>query len=519
MNQSFKNRISKVLIALCLVWGLGIAIPIHADGETPISITLTVDQKLEDHTFEAYQIFTGDVDGNTLSNIKWGNGISEDGKTALINFLKEKNAFSTSAESLTAKDVAEAIAKYTENGTNTEKSREVSSCIAKGISETGTVIVDGKATLIPGYYLIKDISTPSSNSNFVWNESLLQLTENMEIQAKTETPKVEKSALDNDSDKYQGEVDHNIGDEVNFQYISQVPDTTHYNKYEYTFHDTLSSGLTLKDNSINVSVDGTPFTEYEFKTGDDVKDGCSFHIHIPNLKGNDGKEVKVTYSATLNKDAFIGLGEDEALNTNSVFLEYSNHPYDDSQTGTTPSDEVYVYTYKIEGTKMDAEDKSPLKGAEFVLYKEVESNKKLYAKVDATNKFNGWEEDESKATPLISNENGEFEILGLDAGTYYLKEIKAPTGYNIMDEPQRVVVANKKNTTTSDSNDDTTESNASNGTNTVDGTGTMNVTVENGKGFQMPSTGAVGQTMIYGAGALLAVGGLSLRLIRRRKED
>lgn len=146
---------------------------------------------------------------------------------------------------------------------------------------------------------------------------------------------------------------------------------------------------------------------------------------------------------------------------------------------------------------------------------------KSYAQMDGTtHKLTQWVTDENSASHLVSNEQGEFEILGLDAGTYYLKEIKAPTGYNIMDEPQPVVISNTKNNMENNSGDDTGESNTSSDTNTVDPkTGVVNAEVKNGKGFEMPSTGAIGQTMIYGAGALLAIGGLSIRVIRHRKED
>lgn len=140
-------------------------------------------------------------------------------------------------------------------------------------------------------------------------------------------------------------------------------------------------------------------------------------------------------------------------------------------------------------------------------------------------KFAGWTKEESSAGTLTSKENGEFEIQGLDAGTYYLKEIKSLTGYNIMEKPQQVVVSAMKAPTydsisiplieTSSSNDSASEE----GTVHVDQSGTANVTVYNGKGFTMPQTGAVGQSLVYGAGAVLALGGLGIRIIRHRKEE
>ncbi|WP_289182750.1 prealbumin-like fold domain-containing protein, partial [uncultured Dubosiella sp.] len=126
-------------------------------------------------------------------------------------------------------------------------------------------------------------------------------------------------------------------------------------------------------------------------------------------------------------------------------------------------------------------------------------------------------------------ENGGFEIQGLDAGTYYLKEIKAPVGYNIMEGLQPVeVIANKSEVydfasstspIISDSDTTTDSSNSPTSKISVDSEGKVEVTVFNGKGFTMPSTGAFGQTLIYGVGGLLALGGLGIRMARRRHEQ
>lgn len=167
-----------------------------------------------------------------------------------------------------------------------------------------------------------------------------------------------------------------------------------------------------------------------------------------------------------------------------------------------------------------------MKGAEFYLLNTDQKNPS-YAMMDATShKFTGWTKDEKSASKLISGENGGFEIQGLDAGTYYLKEIKAPVGYNIMEGLQSVeVIANKSRvydfgeaTSPVDFN---TNSNDANGVKktSIDQSGTMSVVVENGKGFTMPSTGAFGQTLIYGVGGLLALGGLGIRMARRRHEQ
>lgn len=524
MTRRFKNRMKKILMAFLIVAGMGLTVPLYAqetdtEQTEPDPVTLKIDQSLDDHTFAAYQIFTGDVDGITLSNVQWGDGVD---KEKLIGWMVEKELLQTGETD--AKDVAEAIAQYTEDGTDSQKAREVALSISKCIQGDGISVEAVSIQLTPGYYLIVDTTTePENDTGFVWNETLLQLTSNMTIHKKLETPTVEKKVQDGEN--YQDIADHSIGDTVHFKYESKVPDTSHYTKYQYIFHDKLSKGLTLNTDSIMVSVGNDRLSESDYTVTTTNEDGCSFHVQVPNLKGKDDQTVKVEYSATLTNEAFVGLSAQTNpgnYNTNSVYLEYSNHPYDDTQTGKTPEDEVVILTYKLTGTKKDAGDKSiTLKGAQFKL---LNSDQTHYAIIE-NGKFAGWTKEESSAGTLTSNENGEFEIQGLDAGTYYLKEIKAPTGYNIMEKPQQVVVSAMKAPTydststplieTSSSNDSASEE----GTVHVDQSGTANVTVYNGKGFTMPQTGAVGQSLIYGAGAVLALGGLGIRIIRHRKEE
>lgn len=345
MNQSFKNRMRKVLIALCLVWGLGITIPIQAEGETqtnPSTITLTIDDALKDHTFTAYQIFTGDVDGQTLSNVEWGDGVKA--QEVITAFTTGDDALITEASGdVSAKDVAEAIEKHV------SRAKEIAALLHYCTEAGMGITITDEVTLAPGYYLIVDTTPdPENDPDFTWNETLLQLTGDMEIEAKTETPSVDKTALDNDTNTYKDEVDHNIGDPVQFQYISEVPNTAHYSEYEYTFHDKLSTGLTLDHGSIKVYVGNDELQIPAYEVNSSPTDSCSFHVNVPGLKGKDGQEVKVTYSATLNANAFMGLNPDadsgEAANTNSVFLEYSNHPYDEEKQ-EKPQKIKYMYIH------------------------------------------------------------------------------------------------------------------------------------------------------------------------------
>lgn len=541
MQKSFKNRMKQALALVCLVWGMTLNVSVRAVEPTPAEptttetskeYTVTIDESLNGHTFKAYQIFKGDVANGVLSNVRWGDGVNSSNViTALTPVLKL-------SESPSEKQVAEAIANYSTNkdGTaNERKASEIALLISQNLQGSGTAInttdTSASVTLPAGYYLIVDTTEGNNANDFVWNESLLQLIGNMTINKKTDTPTVEKKVRENydDAKQYQDVADYSIGDTIPFQITSTVPDTTHYSKYSYVFHDTLSSGLSLNQGSIIVTVGGSKQTlgnDYTVET-ENLEDGCSFHVTVSNLKGKDDQVVNVAYTATLNNEALVGLASGENVpNTNTVKLAYSNHPNQEESFAYTPEDKVLVLTYRLVGTKKETGKDTKLEGAEFYLMSSTvgSDTSPIYAQMDATtHKFKGWV-TKSEATKLTSNNEGTFEIQGLDAGTYYLKEIKAHTGYNIMEEPQEVqLIADKSETYEFGEGQSPIQINTNNvGTNpsntSVNNEGTLNVTVYNGKGFTMPSTGAFGQTLIYSVGGLMALSGLGIRLARRRHE-
>ena len=543
MKKSFKNRMKQALALVCLVWGMTLNVPIRAEETTPSTptptetvqeYTVTIGDGLDGHTFAAYQIIKGDVANGVLSNVEWGDGVNT---TTLIGALKSKlgSVNINITESPDAKEIAEAIVNYTnveDTTTKEQREGEIALLISHHLTSTKVTIdsINKTVSLVPGYYLIVDESGNTTNDpDFTWNESLLQLTGDMVIATKAETATIKKQVGETDSGgnvKYQDVADYSIGDTVPFQITSKVPETTHYDAYKYIFHDTLGTGLSLNENSIKVTVGERPLdaNEYRIETnlnGNIIQDGCSLHVEVPGLKGHDNEVVKVEYNARLNEQAAVGITSDQK-NVNAVRLDYTNHPYSDSSYASTPQDKVLVLTYKLVGTKMETGTETTLPDAEFYLLNSQNETGNGYAKI-TDGKFAGWGTI-GEAGKLTSNENGTFEIQGLDAGTYYLKEIKAPTGYNIMEEPQEVqLIANKSETyefgegqspIQFNTNDD--GSNSSN--KSVDNTGTLNVTVFNGKGFTMPSTGAFGQTLIYSVGGLMALSGLGIRLARRRHE-
>jgi LPXTG-motif cell wall-anchored protein len=226
--------------------------------------------------------------------------------------------------------------------------------------------------------------------------------------------------------------------------------------------------------------------------------------------------------ATLNSNAKIGSAEG---NPNEVYLTYSNNPNytgtgDNTPTGTTPKDKVIVFTYELDTTKVDGTTKAKLSGAEFELYKGTDT--KSYAIV-ADGKVTGWTTDETKATALKSDDNGLFKVAGLDDGTYYLKETKAPTGYNLLTAPVTLVIAaatvNSQNWVGTAA-DALTALTIKVGSEAIaDGnvsTGTVTATIANNAGSTLPSTGGIGTTLFYVIGILL-MSGAAVLLVTKKK--
>lgn len=557
---------------------LTLALPAWAADAT---YTITINNTNSGHTYEAYQIFSGDLsaDGTVLSNIEWGSNVSHDN---LLTALKEDASFNQGdeptaqnafANCTTAADVADVLKTFGENSANLD---EFAAVVEKYVTQvTGTATPGSEKTsctisnLPAGYYLIKDKNTVTGND--ASTKFILKVVRDTTVAPKSSVPTVEKKVKENTQYTnddgygagYNDVADYNIGDDVPFKLIGTLPTTLDdYSTYKYVFHDTLSAGLTLKSDTVMVyvasiknadlsSATSVPASNYTLTVkGEDgvTTDNCSFEISFDNikvLKDDNGESITVTknsiiivtYDATLNSNAAIGRGTG---NPNTVYLEFSNNPNagGEGETGKTPEDKVIVFTYKLDGTKVDGTDKkTPLKNAEFVL---LDSTKKKVAQLDADGKVTGWKSgsenydnytyeqwtalnESGKTVNFTSNESGKFSVTGLDDGTYYLREIKAPDGYNLPGADMTVVIdattANGQNwngTSTTALTDISVKVNSGEKQSGTASTGTVSIIVENKKGTTLPETGGIGTTIFYVMGSALALGALVLLVAKKR---
>ena len=313
--------------------------------------------------------------------------------------------------------------------------------------------------------------------------------------------------------------DVNIGDTVTYTLTSKVPDMTGYTSYVFNFKDTLSAGLTFKEIT-SVTVGDTTIAKVDAgqeanntytlaQTGQNIT--ITMNNFLDSNKDNTGKEIKVTYTATLNKDAVTGFD----ANKNSATVEYSNKPGTNNKGESEPSIvDVHTFNFTIFKYYLKGADKTGLANAEFELYKangEVAGDKVNIKKVtDGEYRVATSEEAAAegfKSDVIVSGNNGKVLVKGLDAGTYYLRETKAPEGYNkLLSDIKVVIKANydvKTGKLTSYSVDYTYNGTTTTGTEIKDTTTSPEVAVENKTGAQLPSTGSKGALMVTLAGIVL----------------
>ena len=221
-------------------------------------------------------------------------------------------------------------------------------------------------------------------------------------------------------------------------------------------------------------------------------------MNFKNLHQNDaGKAITVEYSATLNKDAEVG----STGNQNDAKIEYSNDPASNG-TGTTKEDKTYTYTFNFDIEKVNAVDHNDkLKGAQFELQRENGTKINLVKVSDGVFRPAKGTETVADDKTVVTDNNGKLQFTGLKEGTYKVKEIKAPTGYNLLKDPITVTIS-----ATYDENTGILESWKVNNAN-AQGTTVPVITVENNKGVTLPETGGMGTVLftVFGV-AIVALG-------------
>ena len=283
----------------------------------------------------------------------------------------------------------------------------------------------------------------------------------------TLTPDVDKEVEEKGT--YGKTNDASIGDTVNFK----ATITVGAGYTDYKLRDKMSAGLTFNANSVVVKVNNTVVDSSNYTVRTD-ESGYTFVIEFKNeyiVALPKNTVITVTYSAILNENAIV---EGEG-NPNVLDLAYGDT--------NTPEKKTITYSYAFDVIKIDGKEQTQLTGAEFRLYDaKTGGNEIKVVLVDATS--NTYRVARANETG-VTIKAGKATILGLDAGTYYLEEVVAPTGYNKLTSRVEIIISKINN----------------------DKTFRRFITnVENYTGSQLPETGGIGTTLFLTLGSILVIG-------------
>ena len=502
-------------LLLALVMALSLAVTAFADESTTYSIT--INNSTAGHTYEAYQIFTGDLATNeagnkVLSNIVWGSGVSEAGQTAQGDAAAKAETLKNEAD---AKAFAKAVAPYLTT--------------AAGSANT---VTDGKyviSGLAAGYYLVKDRDGSLTGDNDSYTEYIIQVVGNVTATPKSDVPEVQKKVKDiNDSTDttktdWQDSADYDIGDSIPFQLKATLANNvSSYTTYKVVFHDTLSKGLTY-NNDAKVYIGGTETNGFTVTATVNADGTTTLTVSCDDVKAlgaGNSSVITVEYTVKLNENAVLG----SAGNPNEVYLEYSNNPNKseggNNETGKTPKDVVIVFTYKTIINKVNSENK-PLTGAAFKLEKLIKGKDGAAGTWTTVKEF------------TVDETTTSFTFSGLDDGQYKLTETKTPVGYNTIDPIYFVIEATHDETadapTLKTLNAYLTDANGNKQTEMKDSesvnidlgivdltAGSITTTVVNKSGSELPSTGGIGTTIFYVLGGVLVLAAVVLLVTKKR---
>lgn len=373
--------------------------------------------------------------------------------------------------------------------------------------------------LTAGYYLVFPEGGSTGNNSRGTDAILVNVPrdgKNTAVKIKSTFPTVDKK-VSTDNNTYQDNTTAQVGDTVTFKLTAKVPDMADYTAYKFVFHDTLSNGLEFVANSVEVSIASNKITAGDNTYSATYVDGTKkLTVAFTDLKnvvksGTDkvatDDEIVVTYKAKITKDAVTTNPA-----TNKAHLEYSNDP-SGTGTGTSNPDESKVYTYDINIFKYykgEGNTETGLANATFKLTASEDSTSTAIELVkeegtDLVYHVKGNNEADAVST-VTTGADGKITIKGLKAGTYYLHETIAPTGYNKLKKPIKIEITVTDNNYTTPSYKVDDKANADN-----------TIKVENVKGVMLPETGSIGTIGLTALGVAVVL--LGVFAPRKKKKE
>lgn len=486
------KRALALVLALTVILTLSIG-AFAASGTNDNSGKITIDNAVVGQTYTIYQILTLESYDEEAKAYSYKAAAAWDG---FINgtgikdtYVKvDSQGYVTWVDGASAADFAALAQAYAKtNGIGNQGSKK---------AESTTVEFTG---LNLGYYLL--------DSSLGTLCSLDTTHTEVTIKEKNEVPTNEKKVEEDSKPGTLGSMnDADIGQMVKFVSTITIP----VGSATVVYHDKMSEGLSLvwgEEGKLGLTVytDAALTPEKALSDGNynvtakNLADGCTFEVDFAQYLDLVTKDTTlyIVYYATVNENAVVG----GSGNPNESWLSYS-----EDGTATTVPSKTTTYTWSFDVLKYGNGDESKtLKDAQFVLL----NNDKSKVATVVNGKLTGWVDVPvtgadgaitwPENTVLTTGANGKLEVAGLDGDTYYLREVKAPAGYNVLAEDVEVKIA----PTVSDDGKALTLA-------------PVTVKVENKSGAELPPTGGIGTTVFYVLGGLLVVCAGVLLITKRR---
>lgn len=493
------RKLTSLLLALVMVFAL--AVTAFAQDETVTGGTgsITISNAAKGETYAIYKLFDATVsaDGSSIAYTGTVPNILKD------YFAADENHYiSATPEAKEGENMSEGLKTALKAWTATA-------------TATATAESDGSALnfkgLAYGYYVV---TTTQGDMLISVDSTMPSVTI---VDKNSSAPKDLSKTADSDN--------VSIGDTVT--YTVRFKTSNYYGAGEdakeivfYNIEDTLPDFLSdVKVTSIIVDNDGNDTTTDD--RADVTAQFADKKIVIDwydedNSKflHDNGATVTITYTAKVTDNAAI----DGTGNTNKVTVTWTTKNGTEPGPGELKQEET-IYTYAIALKKVNNKG-TALPGAvfEFPFYVQTTPD------ANGAYIYAGTTPGEGLTNQIATPDSGVIVVKGVKSGTYEIKEVTAPAGYNKLTAPvtvkavqtgststHTIVYLDENGNITNTETDKTTKVNVD-----IDNIAATAVVVVNKAGTELPSTGGMGTTIFYVLGAVLVVGAGVLLVTKKR---